>query len=218
MRRGIRSREGSAERGSAVLIALLLSLLVGAIAAGLIVITSTETMIAASYRHGQEASYGAEAALERALHDLATLPDWSQVLAEPPGNVIATFDDGEAAPRAPDGRDLNLADLTSRRQRDSDARDGPGVFGGDSPKWRLFAHARPRDLGASFGVDLPLYFVVWVADDESDGDGDAAHDSNHRILVWAVAFGAGGARRSVEARVARTEMGELRLEGFRPSH
>ena len=33
-----------------------------------------------------------------------------------------------------------------------------------------------------------------------------------------VAFGTGGARRSVEARVARTETGELLLEGLRPSH
>jgi hypothetical protein len=201
-----------------VLVALLLSLLVGAIAASLIVITTTETMIAASYRHGQEASYGAEAALERALHDLAMFPDWSQVLAEPPGNATSTFDDGEVAPRAPDGRILDFAGLTASRQRDSDARDGPGAFAGDSPKWRLFAHARTRDLGESLGLDLPLYVVVWVADDESDGDGDATRDSNHRILVWAVAFGTGGARRSVEARVARTEAGELLLEGLRPSH
>jgi hypothetical protein len=198
--------------------ALLLSLLVGAIAAALIVITTTETLIAASYRHALEASYGAEAALERALHDLAALPDWSQVLVAPPGNATSTFDDGEAAPRAPDGRILDLAGLTTSRQRDSDARDGPGVFGGDSPIWRLFAHAGPRNLCESFDVDLPLYLVVWVADDESDGDGDATHDSNKRLLVWAVAYGAGGARRSVEARVARTEMGELRLEGLRRSH
>lgn len=212
------TRLASNEQGSAVLVALLLALLVGAIAAGLIVVTTTETLIAASYRHAQETSVGAEAALERALHDLALVPDWSQVLALPPANVTSGFTDGEAAPRAPDGRTLDLAQLTVERQRDSDARDGPGVFGSDSPKWRLFAHARSRHLGSSSGFELPLYLVVWVSDDESDGDGDATIDSNHRILVWAVAFGAGGARRAVEARVARTLTGELRLAGWRPAH
>jgi hypothetical protein len=113
---------------------------------------------------------------------------------------------------------LNLAQLTADRQRDSDARDSPTVFGGDTPQWRLFAHARLRDLSSSPGLDLPLYLIVWVADDESDGDGNAAADSNGRILLWAVGFGAGGARRSVEARVARAASGELRLDGWRPAH
>lgn len=206
------------ERGSAVLVALLLSLLVAAIAAALVVVTTTETLIAASYRHAQEASYGAEAAIERALYDLAAIPDWSTVVAPPPANVTSSFDDGEVTPRGPDGRQLNLAQLTADRQRDSDARDSPGVFGGDTPQWRLFAHARLGELSSSPGLDLALYLIVWVADDESDGDGNAAADSNSRILVWAVAFGAGGARRSVEARVARAPSGELRLDGWRPAH
>ena len=92
-----------------------------------------------------------------------------------------------------------------------DQRDGPAIFGANSPQWRLFAHASVSALMAAPGLDLPLYLVVWVADDESDGDGDPAVDRNERILVWAVAFGAGGARRSVEARVGRTPGGDLQL-------
>ncbi len=203
------------ERGVAVVIALLMALLVGAIAAALVALTTTETLVSASYRYAREASYGAEAALERGLHDLATMPDWSPALAEPPGNVTSGFDDGEVAPRAPDGRTLDLMRLTADRQRASDVRDGPVVFGADSPRWRLFAHGSVRSLlaspEASPGLNLPLYLVVWVADDESDGDGDPAVDSNARILVCAVAFGAGGARRSAEARVARTDDGGLRV-------
>ncbi len=190
------------------MVALLMALLVGAIAAALVTLTTTETLIAASYRHGQEASYGAEAALERGLHDLATMPDWSPALSAPPTNVTSGFDDGEVAPRAPDGRTLDLVRLTAERQRASDEHDGPAVFGADSPRWRLYAHASVRALLASPeaapALNLPLYLVVWVADDESDGDGDPAVDSNGRILVCAMAFGAGGARRSTEARVART--------------
>ena len=199
--------------------ALLMALLVGAIAAALVTLTTTETLIAASYRHGQEASYGAEAALERGLHDLATMPDWSPALSAPPTNVTSGFDDGDVAPRAPDGRTLDLVRLTAERQRASDEHDGPAIFGADSPQWRLYAHASVRALLASPeaapALDLPLYLVVWIADDESDGDGNPAVDSNGRILVCAMAFGAGGARRSLEARVARTGDGDLQLLAWR---
>ena len=203
------------ERGVAVVLALLLALLVGAIAAALVVLTTTETLISASFRHGQESSYGAEAALERALDDLATMPDWSPVLAAAPANVVSSFDDGVASPLAPDGRRLDLARLTADRQRESDVRDGPTVFGADSPRWRLFAHAPLSALLAAPGLDLPLYLVVWVADDELDGDGDPAVNRNGRIVVWAMAFGAGGARRSVEARVGRRDGGDLQLLAWR---
>jgi hypothetical protein len=209
------SRLPSGEQGVAVVAALLMALLVGAIAAALVTLTTTETLISASYRHANETVYGAEAALERALHDLSVMTDWSPALSAPPGNVTSSFDDGEAMPRAPDGRTLDLARLTGDRQRASDDRDGPAVFGADSPSWRLYAHGPARSLlaltAAPPGLELPLYLVVWVADDESDGDGDPAVDSNGQMLVYAVAFGPAGARRAVEARIARTVDGHLQL-------
>ncbi len=203
------------DRGIAVVLALLLAVLLGAIAAALLALTTTETSISLSFRHGQEASHGAEAALERALHDLAAMADWSAALSAPPANATSTFDDGETVPRTPAGRSLDLARLTSDRQAESDARAGPDVFGADSPEWRLFAHAPLSALLRGPGLDLPLYLVVWVADDEWDGDGDPTTDRNGRILVRAQAFGAGGTRRSVEARVGRTGGGDLQLLGWR---
>lgn len=199
------------QRGVAVLMALLMALLVGAIAAVLITLTTTETIISASFRHAREASYGAEAALERALHDLSTMPDWSMALSPPPANVTSTFDDGQSDPRGPDGRRIDLAQLTTERQADSDDRDGPVVPGADRPVWRLFAHAPLRALSAGPGFDLPLYLVVWIADDESDGDGEPTIDSNQQLLVWAFALGIGGGRRAITARIARTAGGDLRL-------
>jgi hypothetical protein len=203
------------DHGIAVIIALLLALLLGAIAAALVALTTTETSISLSFRHAQEASHGAEAALERALHDLAALGDWSAALAAPPGNVTSTFDDGEAVPRTPAGRSLDLIRLTAERQAESDTRAGPDVFGADRPAWRLFAHAPLGALMTGDGFDLPLYLVVWVADDEWDGDGDPEVDSNGRILVWASAFGSGGARRSAEASVGRTAGGHLQIAARR---
>jgi hypothetical protein len=202
------------EHGAALVLALLLMVLLGVIGAALITLTTTETMIAASYRHAAEAASGAEAALERALHDLATVPDWSSVLAPPPANLQSTFNDGAVEPRAPDGRLLNLANLTADRQRESDGRDGAAVFGADSPQWRLYAHAPIRDLLPAPRIDLPIYLVVWVADDGMDGDGDGSRDANRTILVHAQAFGSSGARRAVEAAVRRSADGRLTLLGW----
>ena len=203
------------ERGAAVVMALLMAVLVGAIAAALVALTTSETLISASFRQAYEASYAAEAALERGLHDLATMPDWSLALTAPPANITSSFNDGAARPLAPDGRALDLARLTSDRQRESDGRDGPSLFGPDSPQWRLFGHDRLRALLPGPGLDLPLYLVAWVADDESDGDGNPEIDSNGRILIYAVALGAGGARHSIEARVSRADAGQLRVLAWR---
>ena len=203
------------ESGAAVLLVLLFLSLVGAIAAALVALTTTETLISARYRHLQQALFGAEAALELALRDLSVVADWSRVLTAPPGNVSSTFNDGEVMPRGPDGRVLDLPRMTVERQRDSDLRWVAGSLGGDIPQWRLFAHATPRLLHAPPDVAFPLYFVVWVSDDESDGDSDPAIDANGRILVYALAVGAGGVRRAVEARISRAAVGDIRLEGWR---
>jgi hypothetical protein len=202
-------------RGAALLIVLLTAALLAAIAAALVAISTTETLISASHRHAQEASYGADAALERSLHDLATLPDWTVVLAVPPGNVQSTFLDGALSPRLPDGRRLDLQRLTIERQRTSDTRDGPDRFGADSPQWRLFAHSSLSELLSPGEIHLPLYSVVWIADDGADGDGNPSADSNSRVILHAAGFGARGARRAVEAEVVRSDAGEVRVVAWR---
>ena len=203
------------DRGIAVVIALLMMVLLGALAAALVALTTTETLVSASFRRSLEVAHGAEAALERGLHDLSAMSDWSLALAMPPANVTSSFDDGETTPRGPDGRMLDLTRLTANHQRASDARRGQAIFGADNPEWRLFAHAPLRALLAQPGPDLPLYLAVWIADDESDGDGNPSVDANGRILVGAVAFGTGGARGMVEARIERADSGELRLLAWR---
>ena len=196
---------GSRERGAALLVAILIVLLLSAAGVALLALTSTETLIGASYRHAQEAAYGAEAAFERALADLETIPDWSAVLRAPPGNVTSSLNDGVPSPRGPDGRFLDLSALTAVRQRQSDARDGPSAFGADAPQWRLFAHAPIQELSSGLPADPPLYLMVWVADDGMDGDGEGESDSNGRVMVFAQAIGSGGTRRAVEGLIGRHE-------------
>lgn len=199
------------ERGAALIVALLIGMLLTGLGAALITVSNTETLITAAHRHLQETSYAADAAFERALRDLDVLPDWNLILAPPPGNLQSTFVDGQTQPSAPDGRVLDVPGLTLQRQADSDRTAGPGVFGADSPRWRLFAKASLASLLPA-GMAAPrAYLLVWVADDGPDADGDPSRDANGRVLLFAEAYGAGGARRSVEGAVARPADGVIRV-------
>jgi hypothetical protein len=211
----IRCQFAASERGAAVLVAILIATLLAAIGAGLVALTTSETALGASYRHVHEVTYGAEAGIELALHDLATVPDWSSVLATPPTNRASVFVETSSTPILPDGRTIDLASLTRLRQRDSDVRDGVDLFGPDAPQWRLFAHL---SLGAVFPSPRPLvpvYLVVWVADDGLDGDGDPTADANRVLLIRSEAFGSGAAQRAVEVSVKRSLDGILHVLTWR---
>ncbi len=199
------------EDGAAVLIALLTTMLLAGVGAMLITIATTETLIGGSLRHSEEAAYAAESAFDRALHDLDAIPNWSQVLLPPPANLKSSFADGQDNALAPDGRTLNLQQLTTMRQSASQLVSGPSVFGPDAPVWRLFAHAHFSAMLPAGTPAPPAYLVVWVADDGWDGDGDVSADSNSRVLVHAEAFGGHGAHRSVSGVVLRDEDGVMRV-------
>ncbi len=185
------------EDGVALIAALMVMALLTTLAAALTFLVVTDTAISANYRAGQETLYAADAGIERALADVRQLSDWSDMLLPPPAHATSGFVDGEVTPRAPDGRVLDLAQLTSARQAESDA-----AFGGspDRPQWRLFAHAPVSDLVSNGSISTPAYVVVWVADDVEDGDGDPSHDANGVVIMRAEAFGSSGARRAVDAR------------------
>ena len=103
-----RSRD---EAGAALVVAILIAALMTAVASALITTTTTETVIGGAHRASQEAFYAADAALERSIATFSLVPDWSVVLAAPPGNLAAPFDDQQPAPVAPDGRRLDLTRL-----------------------------------------------------------------------------------------------------------
>ena len=212
------ARRDNREAGAALVTALLIGVLLAGIGAVVITVTTTETLITGAHRHVQEASYAAEAAFERALRDLDGLPNWTVVLLPPPANTQSTFVDGQLHPITPDGRQLDVAALTHERQAESDRRFGPGVFGADSPQWRLFAQAALTDLLPKGAPAQAAYVLVWVADEGADGDGDPTMDSNKCLMVFAEAYGSGGARRAVEAAVGRSADGILRVLTWRSLH
>jgi hypothetical protein len=67
------------ERGAAVLVALMATLVMTALATGLMLATMTESTIAATYRDGLATLYVADAAAELAIDAVRDVPDW-QVL------------------------------------------------------------------------------------------------------------------------------------------
>lgn len=179
------------EDGVALIIVLLVMVALSALAMSLSLLASTESRVTAAYRDGLEVLYGAEAALERVLPDLAAENDLNRVLT---GAATSSFTDGPPGlRRLPDATFTDLHALT--------AMENCG---------QLYGYGR-----------LPggsrVYAVVWVADDPSEtdqdpftdgGEGDGVENPGRgRLSLTAHAFGPAGTRRVIEASVAVNENG-----------
>ena len=187
------------ERGSVLLCALMVITLIATLGAAVALIVSSESVVAANYYASQQGLYAADAGIERAIAELRALSTWSSV----PVAVTASsdFNDGQGTPKGPDGSTLNLAQLTARRQAESDA-----VYANrpDRPVWRLYAHAPLNRMAPEAGNVMP-YVVVWIADDPDEIDGNAAVDTNDVVMVHAEAFAVRGGRRAIEVTILREE-------------
>jgi hypothetical protein len=67
------------------------TLVMTTLGSALVLLAVTETRIVQVTAAGIEALYGADAAIERAMLDLAALPDWDDALA---GRAVSGFVDG----------------------------------------------------------------------------------------------------------------------------
>ncbi len=173
------------ERGAALVLAIIAIVLMSALSASLVVLSNTELKIAANYADAAELRYVAEAALEIALQELASIPDWSVL---PGGPAASALTDG-----APGGR-RTLSDGTSV---DLDELHAQAVADDSTARLFSFAPAERLQPGASLAVNA--YIVVWIGDDLA---------AEPEILtVRAEAFGASRTRRMLAARVQRTDTG-----------
>lgn len=197
------------ERGSALLCTLMVVSLIATLAAALVLVVTTEAVVTGNYYGSQQGLYAAEAGVERTIGELRLLPTWRGVPGPSSSTGSIDCNDGQTMPTAPDGSTLNLAQLTIRRQNESDA-----VYptGPDRPVWRLYAHA-PLDRLLPGAAPDTAYVVVWVADDSTDLDGNADVDANGIVMVRAEAFGRRGGRRAVETTIAREEAIDAGLPG-----
>lgn len=228
----------SGESGVALVAVMSASALLLALGLSLALTTTVEVGIAANQRDGVQMLHAVDAALARAIADLAPA-DWDAVLA---GAATSAFSDGGGIVRLPDGSRLDVGEETNRLRcgalmcgdGDMNRLTAARPWGRNNPRWTVFASGTLRDLLA--GAQLAgqgAYVVVWVADDSAENDAqplrdggppaveDAANRENPgRGALWlrASAYGASGSRRTVEAvveRDARWPASQLRVRVWR---
>jgi len=213
------------EDGIAMIVALMAMLLMAALGAALVMTTTSETIIAGNFSRGQEGLYAADAAFERAMDDLLTVPNWNDLLA---GTVQSAFIDG--APSGdrvlPDGSHLDIGGALNMancgKTTDCSAADltgnatGTRPWGANNPVWRAYAYGPLANILPTGTINSNWYVMVMVADDPSENDGDPLHDGTNGgnlgtgvLGMRAEAFGPRGAHKIIEMTVARTNTTNL---------
>ena len=227
------------EDGIAMVIAMIAMLLMTALGVALVLTTSSETMIAHNFRNGQEALYAADAAIERAMDDVLTVPDWNKLLD---GSTQSAFVDGAPSGQRtlPDGSTIDLTqalNMANCQKLTCSAADLTAIsserpWGVNNPVWRLYGYGNLRDmLPATDTINSSYYVMVMVGDDPSDNDGNPLLDGGGLgacppgqvsalsptpcnpgygvLALRAEAFGPRGAHKVIEITVARTDTTEL---------
>ena len=208
------------EQGSALVAALLGSLLMLALGSSLVLITATEVRIGARFARAAEVLAAAEVVLDRALLDLRGIAPWDLVLT---GSATSSLTDGAALGMRNVGDvSLDLGALTARWRCGRDSCTEAEIldatparpWGSNNPRWQPFAWTSLDGVLEPTGRD-PVYVIVWVGDDPAENDGDPARDGatdgnpgRDTLVVLSEARGAGGLRRVLEATVRRTRDAE----------
>jgi len=193
------------ERGVALIIAMMATMLLTALGLALLMVTQTETMVATNYRNAGEGLYAADAGVERVVQDLLLVPDWNRVLG---GTERSGFTDGAVGTKTlPDGTQIDINALTTALQSETNTAN---LWGANNPVWRIYAWGPMANLipGASSITSL-YYVVVWAADDPADNDANPSRDVNGVLTMRAEAFGPNNTHKVIEVTVARTASAEI---------
>jgi hypothetical protein len=209
----------------ALVVVLLSSTLLLALGGGLIMLATTESRIAATFRDGHAVLYASEAAIARALADIAMAGDLNDLFA---GARLSTFVDGAPTGfRTFAGGTLDLVAATNEEGCGApactvaamNAVTGDRPWGVNNPRWQPFAFGEMSALVP--GSPPGLYVVVWVGDDPLETDGDPLQDApglldpGHEVLLLrAAGYGPHGVRRRVEVTVVRSGTG-IRVHSWR---
>jgi hypothetical protein len=215
------------EQGAALIIALLAMLMLTALGMALTLTTTTEGRIAYNYRDGVETLYAADAAVERVMQDVLTVPDWNKIID---GSVTSAFIDG--APNGTrtlaDGSRLDLQQATamvrcgktSCSDADIQAYDG-AVWNLNNPRWQLYSYGPLSEMIPTESINSNIYVVVWIADDPSETDNNPLSDGAAPVApatanpgkgvlsMLAHAYGPSGVKRVIEVTIARTDTTEI---------
>jgi hypothetical protein len=199
-------------------------LLMTALGLALVLTTTSETLISANFRNGQEAAYAADAVVERAIDDLLTVPDWNKLLD---GSTQSAFIDGAPSGQRTlqDGSTIDLTQavnmancekVTDCTVTEMNANTSERPWGANNPRWKLYSYGNLQDMMPTATINSPYYVVLFVGDDPSENDGDptkdgasAANPGAGVLAVRAEAFGPRGAHKVLEVTLARTDTTQL---------
>ena len=221
---------GAAEKGMTLVAVLIATGFFSTVALGLALVVSTSLRADANYSDAVVMLNVADAGLELAAHDLALEADWNLVLS---GLKQGRFTDGSPSGTRsiPIGGTVNLTAQSNllncgkptpctSAQMDTSSIDRPWAT--NNPRWQPYFFA-PLPLLGAFMRDVPLYLIVWVADDGSEVDGNPLQDGltiadpgRGVVRIRSEVFGASGARSAVEALVIRVCWAENMLERCLP--
>ncbi|MCA1560394.1 MAG: hypothetical protein LC753_18965 [Acidobacteria bacterium] len=189
------------QAGSALLITILLTTMLGMLAGAFALLARTETMTAGNLRRARAAVYAADALIQRVMPEFEGR-SWNDVLS---GAVVSSLTYGSAGDVRRFGAIQVIlccggGSLTARLQASSD---GNWARSGDRPVWRLYAWGSLEQIAGAAGSSL--YVALWVSDDRAEADGNPLADSNGAIRLHAEALGPSGVRRAIAAVVARAD-------------
>ena len=219
------------ERGIALVLALMTMTMMMALGTALILTTNTELRITRNFAAASEATYAADAVLERVINDMVGVHDWNALLD---GSAQSTFVDGRpvGVRILIDGRTINLDEVvnTANCQRATPCSDEDmnkvtteRPWGLNNPRWRPFAWGWLNSLTSTNSVNSPFYVLLMVGDDPSECDnnplvdggppvppcgGDPAFNPGSGVMsLRAEAFGPFGTHKVIEATVAHGHVG-----------
>jgi hypothetical protein len=185
----MKSAVNPAERGVALVFAVMAMTILMALGAALVLITSTETVIAGNFRNSRQAFYGAEAAGELAVAALRAEGDWNAVLL---GIARAPFVDGEPAGLRRPPVDAPV-DLTATLNLANCSTPIPCA---GPQRWHLYAYGPLASILP--GAQDPSFYIVALV------SGAAGEDGGFDLTIRAEAFGPRAAHQALEIMVRRT--------------
>jgi hypothetical protein len=202
----------------ALIMMVMGTVLLSALGASLVMVTSSEVMTANNFRRAQESLYAADAVLERAIGEIRSASNWDSLVD---GSLQSSFIDGlpAGARTLSDGSTIDLGRwlnlLNCRKPTPCGAADLAAVlserpWGSNNPVWRLYAYGPLRTLLGSNAVESPYYGLVVVADNPAHAPG----------VVWlhSEAIGTGGTRQVVEMTLTRQDGSRGSVLSWRAVH
>jgi hypothetical protein len=173
--------------GIALLVTVLTTLVVSALAGAIVLTTSSEVLIGSAFRAAQQAMYSAEAAAEWCVADVAApTANWAAITA---GAAQSGFAEG------PQSGARLLADGTSVDL---------GTVVASNPGWHMYAWGALDDLLPDWNRGSQFYVIALTSADGLSPD---------RMKIRALAFGPRGARHVVEVAAVKGTTG-VRIDSW----